>query len=219
MKIDWLPKLPPSSGHERTFTATLVFSSNLFACPTTSQDAKTNVRITIKIMTKLAYLPPTIISDKRSAFVSQVIKEVAEFLEITQQHTTTNHAQPIEKLEWTHTWLKKALKMWSGERRPLCYKYVNIAVPHYITIYLASIGSERSRLFRGRISFDVQDFKWALTHRRHQRQTHKLRRAFLNGRIWFSETIARVPRKPVSSRKRTLTKFAIDSELKECDYV
>jgi len=65
-------------------------------------------------MIKHAYLPTTIISDKGSVFMSQVIKQVAEVLGITLQHATTKHAQTIGMLERTHASLRKTLKIETG---------------------------------------------------------------------------------------------------------
>ena len=64
MKIDLVPELPPSGGYENIVTAMDVFSRYLFAYPTSNQDAKTIVQVLINIMTKHAYLPLTLISDK-----------------------------------------------------------------------------------------------------------------------------------------------------------
>ena len=64
-------------------------------------------KVKISIMTKLSYLPTTLICDKRAVFVSQVIKEVAEVLGITLQHATTKHAQTIRMLQRAHASLKK----------------------------------------------------------------------------------------------------------------
>ena len=111
MQIDLVPELPPSGGYENIVTAMDVFSRYLFAYPMSSQDAKTIARVIINIMTKHAYLPTTIISGKLSVFMSQVIKEVAEFLGITLQHATTKHAQTIGMLELTHASLKKNLEV------------------------------------------------------------------------------------------------------------
>ena len=69
MQIDLIRELHPSGGYENIVTAMDVISS---------QDAKTIANIIINIMTKHAYLPTPIISDKRSAFRSQVIKEAAK---------------------------------------------------------------------------------------------------------------------------------------------
>ena len=107
MQIDLVPELPPYSGYENVVTAMDVFSRYLVAYPTASQDAKTTARVIINLMTKHAYLPTTIISDRGSVFMSQVIKEVADVLGITLQHATTKHAQTIGMLERTHASLKR----------------------------------------------------------------------------------------------------------------
>ena len=69
-------------------------------------------------MTKHAYLPATIISDKESVFISQVTKELAEVLKIKIQHATTKHAQTIGVHERTHDSLKKTLKNKTGSKNP-----------------------------------------------------------------------------------------------------
>ena len=90
-------------------------------------DAKTIAKILINIMTKHAYLPTTLISDKGTAFMSHVIKEVAGVLGITLKHATTKHGQTIGLLERSHMSIKQALKMETGERRSFWHKYVSIA--------------------------------------------------------------------------------------------
>ena len=110
-------------------------------------------------MTKHAYLPTTLISDKVTAFTSNVIKEVAGVLGITLKHATTKHAQTIGLLERSHASIKLALKIETGERRSLWHKYVSIAVLDYNTCYHASIGCEPSRVFHGRIPYIILDLK------------------------------------------------------------
>ena len=107
MQIILDPEIPPSGGYQNIVTAMDVFSRYLFAYPTSSQNAKTIAKVIINIMTKLAYWPTSIISDKGSVFMSQVIKEVAEVVGITLQHATTKHAQTIGMLERIHASLKK----------------------------------------------------------------------------------------------------------------
>ena len=162
MQIDLVHELPPSGGYENIVTAMDVFSRCFFAYPTSNQDAKTIARVIINIMTKHAYLPTTIISDRGSVFMSQLIKEVAEVLGITLQHATTKHAQTIGMLERTHVSLKKTLKIETGERRSMWHKYVNIAVLNYNTSYHTSIGCEPSTLFHGRVPYDVLDLKMGI---------------------------------------------------------
>ena len=76
-----------------------MFSRFLFAHPTSNEDAKTVAKVLINIMTKHADLPTTLISDKGTAVMSHVIKEVAGVLGITVKHDTTKHAQTIGLLE------------------------------------------------------------------------------------------------------------------------
>ena len=79
-------------------------------------------------MTKHAFLPTTIFSNTGSAFVSQVIKEVADVLGITLAHATIKHPETIDMLERTHYSPKKAPKNEIGERRSMWHILVNIAV-------------------------------------------------------------------------------------------
>ena len=159
MQIDLVPELPQSVGYEKIVTAMDVLSTYLFAYPTSSQDAKTIVKVIIKIMTENAYLPMTIISDKGSVFMSQVIRELAEVLGITLKHATRKHAQSIGMLAQTHASLKKTLKIETGELRSMWHRYVNIAVLNYNTSYHTSIGCELGRVFHGRVPYNVLDLK------------------------------------------------------------
>ena len=136
-----------------------VFSRYLFAYPTSNQDAKTIAKVLINIMTKHAYLPTTFISDKSTAFMSHVIKEVAGVLGITLRHAPTKHAQTIGLFERFHASIKQALKIERGERRSLWQKYVNIADQNYNTSYHTSIGCEPSRFIHGRIPYNILDLK------------------------------------------------------------
>ena len=62
MQIDLVPELPPPGGYENIVTAMDAFSRYLFAYPTSNQDANTIAKVLI--MTKHAYLPTMLISDK-----------------------------------------------------------------------------------------------------------------------------------------------------------
>ena len=77
MQVDLVPELPSSGGSENIVTGMDVFCRYLFAYPTSNQDSKTFTKVINNIMTKHAYLPTTLISDKGTAFMSHVIKEVA----------------------------------------------------------------------------------------------------------------------------------------------
>ena len=162
MQIDLVPGLPPSGGYENIVTAIDVFSRFLFAYPTSNQDAKTIAKVIINIMPKHAYLPTTLISDKGTAFLSHVIKEVAGVLVITLKHATTKHVQTIWPLEQSHASIEQALKIETGKRNSLWHKYVSTAVLNYNTSYYTSNGCEPSRAFRERIPYKILDLKMGI---------------------------------------------------------
>ena len=159
MQSDLVPELPPPGGYENVLTAMDVFSGFLFAYLTSNQDAKTTAKVLINIMTKHAYLPTTLISDKGTAFMSHVIKEVAGVLGITLKQATTKHAQTIRLFEQSHASIKQGLKIETGERRSFWHKYVNITVLNFNTSYHTSVGCEPSRVFYGRFSYKTLDLK------------------------------------------------------------
>ena len=162
IQIDLVPGLPPSGGYENIVTDIDVFSRFLFTYPTSNQDAKTVAEVIINIITKHAYLPTILISDKGTAFTSIVFKEVAGVLGIALKHATTKHAQTIGLLERSHASIKQTLKIETGERRSLWHKNVSIAVLNYNTSYHASIGCELSRVFHGRIPYNILDLKMGI---------------------------------------------------------
>ena len=159
MQIDLLPELPPSGGYENIITAIDVFSRYAFAYPVSNPTAVNTAKVIIDIMTRHAYLPTLIITDKGSVFVSQVIHEVAEILGITLKHATTKHAQTIGVLERAHATIKTSLKMASGEYRKQWHKYLPIAILNYNTTYHSSIDCEPSRVFHGRVPHNFLDHK------------------------------------------------------------
>ena len=101
----------------------------------------------------------TLISGRGTALMSHVIKEVAGVLGSTLKHATTKHAQTMGLLEQSHASVKQTLKIETGEWRSLWHKYVSIAVLNYNTSYHASIGCEPSRVFHGRILYNILVFK------------------------------------------------------------
>ena len=159
MQIDLLPNLPPSGGYENVLTAIDVFSRYLFAYPLTDASAINVAKAIIDIMTKHSYLPTTLITDKGTAFTSTIIAEVTQILGITLKCATTKHPQTLGKLERTHASLKTNLKMACGEYRRQWHKYLPLAVLNHNTTYHASIGCEPTRVFHGRIPFNILDHK------------------------------------------------------------
>ena len=159
MQIDLVPELPPSGGYENIATAPWMSFPAFYLHTRHQIRTPKQLLVLINIMTKHAYLPTTLISDKGTAFMSHVLKEVTGVLGITLKHATTKHAQTIGLLERSHASIKQALKIDTGERRSLWHKYVNIAVLNYNTSYHTSIGCEPSRVFHGRLPYNVLDLK------------------------------------------------------------
>ena len=93
MQSDLLPELPSTRSCQNIVTAMDVFFRFSFAYPPYNQDAKTTAKVIITTMTQHAHLPTTHDTYFVSAFVSHVIKEVAEVLGITLKHANTKHAQ------------------------------------------------------------------------------------------------------------------------------
>ena len=219
IQIDLVPELPPSGGYENIVTAMDVFSRYLFAYPTANQDAKTIAKVLINIMTKHAYLPTTLISDNGTAFTSHVIKEVAGVLGITLKHATTNHAQTIGLLERSHASIEKALKIETGERRSLWHKYVNIAVLNYNTSYHTSIGCEPSRVFHGRIPYNILDLKLGIRPQQQPIPISQIAQDNLEQTEMIHQDVRKNTMQAYIKYKANYDKKANASKLTEADYV
>ena len=159
MQIDLVPGLPPSGEYGNIVTAMDVFARFLSSYPASNLDAIAIAKVRDNKMTRHAYLSTTLISDKGTAFMSHVNKEVAGVLGITLEHVTTKHAQTIRLLEQSHASMNQVLNIETGDRRSLWHKYVSFAVLTYNTSYHESIGCEPSRVFHGRIPYNFLDLK------------------------------------------------------------
>ena len=87
---------------------------------------------------------------------------MAGVLGITLKHATTKHAHTIGLLERSRASIKQSLKIETGERKSLWHKYISIAVLNYNTSYHSSIGCEWSRMFHGRIPYNILDLKMGI---------------------------------------------------------
>ena len=219
MQIDLVSQLPPSGGYENIVTDMDVFSRYLFAYPTSNEDAESIAKVLFNIMTKHAYLPTTIISDKGTAFMSHVIKEVAGVLGITLKHATTKHAQLIGLLERSHASTKQALKIDTGERRSLWHKYINIAFLRYNTSYHTSIGCEPSRVFHGRIAYNVLDLKLEICPHQQPIPTSQIAQEVLEQAEMIHQGVRNNTMQAYIKYKAYYDKKANASKLKEADYV
>ena len=206
MKKDLVPGLPPSGGYENIVTAMDIISRYLFAYLTSNQDATTITKVIINIMTKHAYLPTTLISDKGTAFTSYVIKEVASVLGITLKHITTKHAQINGLLERSHASIKQSLEIETGERRPLWHKYISIAVFNYKTFYHSSIGCEPNKVFHGRIPYNIFDSKLGIPPQKILSPDSEIAQDVLKQTEMIFQDVRKKPCQLISNTKRIMKK-------------
>ena len=218
MQIDLVPGLPPSGGYENIVTAMDVFSRYLFAYPTSNQDATPIAKVIINITTKHAYLPTTLVSDKSTAFTSHVFKEVAGVLGITLKHATTKHAQTNGLLERSHASIKQSLKIETGERRSLWHKYISLAVLNYNTSYHSSIGCEPSRVFHGRIPYNIFDLKTGLRRQKIPSTDSEISQDVLEQTEIIFRDVRRNALQAYIKYKAYYDKKANASKLKQSDY-
>ena len=219
MQIDLVPGLPPSGGYENIVTAMDVFSRYLFAYPTSNQDATTIAKVIINIMTKRAYLPTTLISDKCAAFTSHVSKEVAGVLGITLKHATTKHAQTIGLIGRSHESIRQSLKIETGERGSLWHRYISIAVLNYNTSYHSSIGCEPSRVFYGRIPYNNLDIKMGIRPQKISSPDSDFEQDLLEQTELIFQDVRRNAMQAYIEYKANYDKKANASKLKQSDYV
>ena len=134
MQIDFLPNLPKSGGNQTVMTTMDVFSRNLFAYPLVETTASNTAKYLIYLMTKHAYLPTPLITDKRTAFTTKIFAETTRNLGITLK----SMPQTIGKLERTHASIKTNLKIASGEYHRHWQKYLPITILPTIPIMAVS---------------------------------------------------------------------------------
>ena len=119
LEIHILPNLANSVGYQNIVKLIDVFSHYLLAYPTQNVTEKTIGRCIVDVMTRHAYLPTLILSDKDSQFRSEVVAETTQILENQISHASAKLAQTIGILERTHGSIKTALKISTGERRSM----------------------------------------------------------------------------------------------------
>ena len=181
-QIDLVQELTSSGIYENVVTAMDDFLRYLYTYGTANQEDKTLAKVIFNILTKHAYLPTTLVSDKGSTFVSHVIEEVNGVLGITPKHATTKHPQTIGLLERSHASIKQALKTETGEGRSLWHKHVSNAVLNCNSSYHASIGCEQSRVLHGRTPYNVLDTKLGFRPQQASTPTSQLPQTFLTKR-------------------------------------
>ena len=161
LEIDLVGELPRSNGYSHILTACDYFSRYLFAIPIRRPDTKSVVDALIDIFSKHAYVPQHIITDKGSAFTSQVIEELMSQAGIQVSHATIKHAQTIGMIERSHQKLKQILKINVSADRPQWDRYVNLAVMAHNTTYHQTLKCTPTEIFHGRVPYNVLDLKFS----------------------------------------------------------
>ena len=218
MQIDLVPKLLHPVAMKKLCQPWTCLSA-LVTYPTSNQDAKTIAKFIINILTKHAYLSTTLISNKGSAFLSQVIKEVAGVLGITLKHATTKHAQTIGLLERSYASIKEALNIETGERRSLCHKYVSVAFLTYDTSYRTSIGCEPSRIIHFRIPYKILDLKMGIRRQQAPIPTSQIAQDIFDQTQMIYRDVRRNDIQSYIKQKAYYDKKVNASKLQEADYV
>ena len=152
----------PSNGYTAIVTAMDVFSRYLFTYCVTRIDARTIAKALVDIMMRQAYLSTTIITDTGTQFMSEVMADTTRVLGLQLRKATGKHAQTKGILERCHASLKKALRISTGEHRPMWHQIVPIATLNYKTTYYSSLWCETSRVFHGRVPYKVFDLKFGI---------------------------------------------------------
>ena len=162
LQMDVVPFDDPSGGYNAVIIAMDVSSRYLFAYSVAKVDTRTLTRVLIDIITRHSNLPTTIITDKGSQFVAESMQQITTALGIQLKHATTKHAQTIGILERTHASLKESLKIMTGERRTMWHQFLPMAVLNYNTSYHTSLGCGPSRVFHGKVPYNVLDLNYGL---------------------------------------------------------
>ena len=110
------------------------------------------------------------------------------------------------------------MKIATGELRSLWHKYINIAVLNYNTSYHTSIGCEPSRVFHGRIPYNVLDLKLGFRLQQQPIPTSQIAQEFLN-RQMIHQDFRNNTMQAYIKYKAYYDKKANASKLKEADYV
>ena len=209
MQINLLPELLLSGGYENIIKAIDVFSRNAFDYPVSNPTAVNTAKVIIDILTRLAYLPTLIITDKGS---------VAETLGIYLKYATTKLAQTIGVLEPAYATIKTSLKMASNGYRKQWLKCLPIAILNYNTTYQSSIDCEPSRVFHGRVAHNILDHKHGLRFNPNIALTTDFAEELLRRtKILYDKTKKNVMQSCIKN-KRYYDKKAKASPLKQKDY-
>ena len=106
-------------------------------------------------------MPKQILTDKGTAFTTELLSELAKATDIHISHATIKQqAQTIGKIERTHAKLKKILKISVNADRPQWDRYVDIAIMAHNTTYHDSLKCSPTEIVHGRIPYNPLDLQF-----------------------------------------------------------
>ena len=150
MMIDLVGKMKPSAGFKYILTGIDVFTKYLFSVALPRADAETVARALVSILMRHSYLPETIVTDKGTTFVSKLMHELTNLLEIKLKHASLKHPQTLGLLERTHGPLKRYLSLHENSTESDWHRHLDIATFIHNTSYNTTTGCTPSTLFHGR---------------------------------------------------------------------
>ena len=111
------------------------------------------------------------------------------------------------------------MKVETGERRSLWHKYIKIAVLNYNTSYHTSIGCEPSRVFHGRIPYNILDSKLGIRPQHQPIPTSQIAQDVLEQTEMIHQDVRKNIMRAYIKYKAYYDKKTNASKLKEADYV
>ena len=149
LQIDLIGLLK-SPVHRYVLTAFDVFTKFLFAVPLTNVGADIIARELTSIFFRHSYLPKTILPDRGTSFVSELLHEITKLHEIQLEHASLKHSQTVGVVERSPSALKRFPKLNTNEQWNDGFKYVQLATFIHNTSYHSVIGCSPTVLFHGR---------------------------------------------------------------------
>ena len=141
-------------------TAIDVFTKYLFAVPLTNVRADTIAREITSIFLQHSYIPKTILFDRETSFVSELLHELTKLLEIQLDYASLKHPQTVGVFERSHSALKRILKLNTNEQWNDWFKYVHLATFIHCTSYHSAIACIPTVLFHRREPIKSLDLRF-----------------------------------------------------------
>ena len=160
LQIDIVGKLPYSGGYSYILTGMDVFTKYMFAQPLTSIKAETVSKFLVQWFMRHSYIPLPIVTNQGSQFVSKLLHELANILEIKLEHATVKHAQTIGVVEQSHGLLKRYLRIYENQLQHDWHKHIDLAIFQHNTCYHTTIGCPPTLLYHGRIPMNPIDIRF-----------------------------------------------------------